>query len=218
MHPSILGAGVIALAAALACAAAGAAPGCAAPARVVERFIDADCERCWRTPEAAAPPASAWVLDWIAPSARGDEAALSPAALPEAAARLAALARSAPPPDDTLQADWPLAASAPITLRVEAGPAWNGYFGLQLRARGKPPAGAQAFLALTEELPAGAEGSPVARRLVRSVAGPLALADTTRELRALRIPEGAQPERLRAVAWWVDARGAIRGVASESCR
>lgn len=190
---------------------------CTAPKRVVERFIDADCADCWGAPAAAALPASTWVLDWITPGARGAEAPLAPAALPEAAERLAAQA-DAPAVDGARHAATKLPARPALTMKLAAGPAWNGYLGLQLQTRGKPPAGALAYIALVEDIAAGSEGNAVARRLVRSVAGPFKLqAPATRELRALRIPEGAKPERLIGVAWWVDASARLGGIAAEGC-
>ncbi len=187
------------------------------PKRVVERFIDADCASCWAAPAAAALPATTWVLDWITPAASGAEAALAPAALPEAAERLAAQPQAAEV-DGARRADSALPARPALKLSVAAGPAWNGYLGLQLQTRGRPPAGAQAYVALVEDLAAGAEGNAVPRRLVRAVAGPFALqAPRTRELRALRIPDGAKPERLLGVAWWVDASARLGGIAAEGC-
>ncbi|EWS54242.1 hypothetical protein X551_02941 [Methylibium sp. T29] len=107
-----------------------------------------------------------------------------------------------------------------MRLTVGGGPAWNGYLGLQLQASGKLPEGAEVYLALVEHIAAGSDGSPVERRLVRSVAGPLVLdADGRRstQWRALRIPEGAKPERLQGMAWWVDREARLRGIALEAC-
>jgi len=205
------------------------------PAReVVERFLPADCADCWQRPEGPAQPASSWVLDWIVPA--GDaSAALAAAALPEAAERRRLVAAtSSNTGSDTgtgtgtdagtdaspLQVRHRLPAQAALRLHVAGGPAWNGYLGLELGSRGRPPAGATAYLALVEDIDAGEEGSPVARRLVRAVVGPLGLDASGRastELRALRIPEGARPERLRGAAWWVDGRGRIGGLVREGC-
>lgn len=195
-----------------------AAPSCPAARQVVERFVPADCEACW-SEAAAALPGSTWVLDWIAPSPRGAEAALSMAALAEATERLDALG-AAPAPAVTQTFRWAVPARPGPTLRVTGGPAWNGYLGLELTARGKPPAGAVAYVALVEDVPAGTEGSAVARRLLRAVAGPLPLdagGRASTQLRALRIPEGARAERLRGVAWWVDGRQRLGGIAMEGC-
>lgn len=195
-----------------------AAPSCPPPRQVVERFVPADCEACW-SEAGAALPASAWVLDWIAPSPRGAEASLATAALFEAGERQRALA-AAPPDDSTQTHRWALPARPALRLSVAGGPAWNGYLGLELTARGKPPAGAIAYLALVEEVPAGSEGTTDARRLVRAVAGPISLdagGRTSTQLRALRIPEGARPDRLRGAAWWVDARQRLGGLVLEGC-
>jgi hypothetical protein len=218
MHPWILGAGVAALAWAADAAAAPAPPVCEAPQRVRERFIDATCAGCWAAPDPAALPASTWVLDWITPAATGADAPLAVGALPEAAERFAQLGADHQPLDRSFDADWRLPTRTPLRLAVTAGPAWNGYLGLQLEARGRAPKGATAYLALVEDIPAGAEGNAAARRLVRAVVGPLALpAQGLRELRALRVPEGAKPERLRAMGWWLDNAKKVSGIAVEGC-
>ena len=182
-----------------------------------EVFTAADCAPCWSAP-AVPTVAPGWRLDWITPAATN--APLAAAALAEAAER-AARASAAP-----------AVAGRPSALRLQvaAGPAWNGYFGLQMtlqRARAGSnraalPAGSVAWLALVELLPAGAEGSPVARALVRSVVGPLALdgpaaGPPLTHLRALRWPEGAQPERLQARAWIESASGQVLLMAADHC-
>lgn len=218
MHASILGAGVAGFGLLVSATAALAVPTCTPPQRVVERYIDADCADCWAaTATTAALPPSTWVLDWITPGALGAEAPLAVAALPEAAERLATQA-DAPLIDGARRAERKLPANTGLGLKLSAGPAWNGYLGLQLQTQGRPPAGALAYIALVEDIAAGSEGNAVARRLVRSVAGPFALqAPRTRELRALRIPDGAKPERLLGVAWWTDAQARIGGIAAERC-
>jgi len=183
---------------------------CPAPeARVLlERFIPADCEACWRegTPPTGAPA----VLDWIVPSPRGEEAPLSAAALPEARGRAGALVA-----DATLPRRHALTAPASLRVAVLDGPAWNGYVGLQLQVQqpgGALPKGAVGYLALIENVAAGDEGTPVARRLVRVLAGPLPLdpsQGTNDHLRALRIPLGARIERLGSVGWVENAAGQV---------
>ncbi len=172
----------------------------AQPSELVERFIDADCAACWR--EASAPAAAAFVLDWIVPSERGDEAALSVAALAEGARRA-----GTPPPEPSSQRRHALAARPEWRVSVKDGPAWSGYMAVQLHAQrdgAAPPAVATGYLALVETVRAGSEGSPLERRLVRALAGPLALDGASgriEHLVALRIPPGARTERLAAVGW-----------------
>lgn len=216
MFPSLLAAASATLLTALAQAAA---PPCSAPREVIERLMSSDCEACWSGAADRRLPRSTWVLDWIEPGASGADAPLAAGALPEAAARRQSL--TIPPlADDTREFRWPLAKRPAVHLTVGGGPAWNGYLGLQLQTSGKPPDGAEVYLALVEHIPAGSDGSPVARSLVRSVAGPLVLdADGRRstQWRALRIPEGAKPERLQGMAWWVDRDARLRGIALEAC-
>ncbi len=212
-------------------------PGCPpATAALQEWLLSADCSACWTAPADAAPPAtrptSAWRLDWIVPA--GEQAPLSAAALGEAAERLQRLqhlqGQAATPPSAasaTLQARPALAAaSAPGRIEVGSGPAWQGYLGAQLSftlARGQAlPEGSQAWLALVERLPAGSEGSPVARALVRSLAGPLPLLGLQPDqahthLQALRWPEGAQPERLQARGWIEGPDGQVLLMAADRC-
>lgn len=65
------------------------------PVALFERFISADCEACWGDAATPAPSAKAGavVLDWIVPSAAGDDAPLSVAATTDALPRLQALGR-----------------------------------------------------------------------------------------------------------------------------
>lgn len=201
----------------LALAGVGALAQC--PSVLVERFIPAECEACWR--EGRAPGPGIAVLDWIVPSVRGDEAALAAAALAEASARAAGLR-----PDTTLERRHALAASS-LGLRVEDGPAWNGYMGLRLavqRGSARLPEGAAGYLALVETLAAGDEGSRIARRLVRVLAGPLVLdasGSAVEHLLALRIPQGARGDRLGAVGWVQDGAGRVLAFAvagDSACR
>jgi hypothetical protein len=203
------------LAAALLALSAAARAACPGPATVdlLERFIPADCEVCWST--GIAPAGKPFVLDWIVPGARGDEAPLSAAALAEAGTRAGAMAA-----DSTLQRRHALAPLQGLSLRVRAGPAWYGYIGLQfgVQREGSPlPDAAVGYLALVETLRAGEEGTPVERRLVRALAGPLALDDGARasggHLLALRLPAGAKAERLGAVGWIEAPSGSVIALA-----
>ena len=200
---------------------------------MLERLFSADCADCWGLAQAAggtaSEPASRWLFDWIVPA--GADAPLAAGALPESAERLLRLGRAGPQgaadalPRQVLRATRQALPAA--GLRVVSGPAWSGYFGLELRlASAKPsrlPAGSTGWLALVEQVPAGSDGTPVARSLVRSVAGPLALpagppSKPLTHLRALRWPAGAEPTRLQARAWIEGPDGTILAVAADQCR
>ncbi len=116
--------------------------------------------------------------------------------------------------------------AAARTLRVAHGLPLNGYVGtsISLSPAGRGPW--RAWLLLVEALPAGTEGSPVARHLVRAAFNPpwdLPRAPTAAERqrlwesRPLRIPEGADPGRLKVVGWVEDAQGRIRAIAESRC-
>ena len=92
---------------------------------------------------------------------------------------------------------------------------------MELKEPGREPW--HAWLLLVEQLPAGAEGSPVPRNLVRNVFRP-DWANVARrapgmlaEARVMQIHEGARPERLRLVALLQDARGRIRAITQTEC-
>jgi hypothetical protein len=253
MHGSILEAGrglrllakpLVAVAVVLVCTGAGALVSAtaaqrnacpAAQAAPVERLFSADCADCWSAPAspiapaapgAATPGPATWQFDWITPGSDG--APLAAGALPEAADRLARLGLTLAGTSQTLQQR--RAAAPPLSgLRINAasGPAWQGYFGVQLTLQTSPrtalPAGSTAWLALVEQVPAGSDGTPIARSLLRSVAGPLPL--TTLQpgkplthLRALRWPTSAEPTRLQARAWVEGPDGRLLAVAADACR
>ncbi len=177
---------------------------------LVERFISADCEACWGA--GTAPAGTPFVLDWIVPSTRGDDAPLAAAAIAEATARAGDVA-----PDGTLQRSLLLPPLRGMRISVQDGPGWNGYIGAQLRVEqtgAALPAGTVGYLALVENIPAGSEGSPIARRLVRALAGPLPLVgESTTHLRALRIPAGAEALRLTSIGWVESPPGRIVALA-----
>lgn len=160
------------------------------------------------------------MLDWIVPSARGDDAPLAAAAPAEARDRLARLVTFVLNADAPATQRTALRPRPGVRLSVAAGPAWKGYFGVQLDTYGRWPHGAVGWLALVETIPAGTDGTPVVRHLVRSVAGPIAIdaAQTRqRDTRAMRWPETAKPERLRATAWIESPGGQILGFAQDRC-
>ena len=196
-----------------------AAVGCAKPRVLIERFISADCETCWS--EGKAPEVGALAIDWIVPSARGEDAPLTAAAIADATPRAGAVS-----PTRTDERRHVLAPSSEWNLLVEDGPGWNGYIAAQLQVtRGSDPPSEDpsAYIALVERVRAGEEGSPVERLLVRSVAGPLPLdrSEASRtHMRAFRIPLGSKPARLTAIGWLETPGGAVLAAArveAEGC-
>ena len=109
-------------------------------------------------------------------------------------------------------------------LRLAQGTAFNDYVGASIELSSPGRNGWTAWLLLVERLPAGTEGSPVARNLVRNAfrpdwgrppaRPPARLAET----RTMQIREGAQADRLRLVAVLHDGRGRIRAITPTECR
>ena len=199
------------------------------PVALYERFINADCEDCWASAPAHAPGPSALVVDWVVPGRLGDKAPLSAAATRDALGRLQELRRPVPAQTDTHISDVPPQAASPGPLRVASGPVLNDYLGTGIRfaQRTGHGAGYQFTLVLVETIPAGAEGSPVARNLVRNTLQgtwdkrnqlPKEERLTLMENRSMRVPEGARAERLRMVGWLQDAQGRVVAAAQAICR
>jgi hypothetical protein len=199
------------------------------PVTLVERFISADCDTCWRTAPTEAPAAQTLTLDWIVPSAQGDEAPLSAAANRDALQRLASLGRVVP--SSTLTLHSPVDQRRSRRLRVAHGVALGGYIGASLAFKTlTPPSHPEnwrAWLVLIETIPAGTEGTPVERNLVRNMLQPpyylrkqLSKDEhiVFQETRPLSIPPGATPERLRVVGWVQDGKGRILSAAQSVCR
>lgn len=188
---------------------------------VVERFLRADCVACWREGAAAPATADALVLDWIVPAPQGDDAPLSAAVSDAALERLAAL-RQRPP--RTVATVTRRQEGRPVPVRLALGAAFNDYVGasIELPEGGREPW--QAWLLLVESIPAGVEGSPMARLLVRKVFRPEAWARARRgagplaESRSMQLPASARPERLRLVGLLQDGRGQTRAIAQTECR
>ena len=193
-------------------------------ARVLrERFISADCESCWSHTPARAATRGELALDWIVPSQRGADAALSAAATRDAGSRLEGLARAFG--TEKLDLASPVAGAAG-RLRVAHGLAFNGYLGTSISFKPGPraPDGLSAWVVLVETIAAGTEGTPIERNLVRNTLqldwSRPARATGQRgwsEARPLSIPEGARAERLRLIGWVQDRRGRILQLAQSRC-
>jgi len=199
-----------------------AAPCALAQAAVFERFISAECSACWTDVAAPVARSDAWLLDWIVPSARGDQAPLSPAAPDEAAARARRVLNTDVDDARTTVHRTSARTTSAAKLAVASGPAFNGYFGVQVDGRGRAPVDSGVWVALVESVPAGTDGTAVPRQLVRTVAGPfrpqeLGSGKAWRVLQAMRWPETAKPERLLARAWIERADGRLVAMAGERC-
>ncbi len=211
-----------------AAASAHAQPSCSSdgvprPAGLLERFINADCEPCWRATRTPAPARGELALDWVAPGSRGEDAPLSAVAMREALDRLQTLGRARPLEDAASRRQ-----SQPGNgkLRVAHGLPFNGYIGTSIEFRPGRGVPLQAWLVLVETLPSGTEGSPLQRNLVRNVLRLSWDAKSPRseshpgsffETRAMAIPAGAAAARLRVVGWVEDDRGRLRDIAASRC-
>lgn len=189
------------------------------PHLLLERFINADCADCWQNATPTAPR-SAVVLDWVLPGQQGDEAPLSAVARREALQRLESLGETPPDGQNSLSSK---VQGGRYQVRVAHGLVLNGYVGASLRftsraALAEPLTG---WLALVERLPAGTEGSPVARVLMRNLlTEPIAArpAGTMGQLwRPMNVPPGAHPDRLGVVGWVSDAHDRVLAAAQSHC-
>jgi len=197
--------------------------GVAQPVAVLERFINADCEACWSDPKSAKAARGELAVDWVVPGSRGDDAPLASVANRDGLARLQALRRKAPAQSESVRHP---AQGKAGQLRVSHGLPFNNYLGTSIEL--KPGTGGPwtAWLLLVETLPAGIEGSPVERNLVRNTlhqawnkGKSLSKEEQERffESRPMSIPDGSTPDRLRVVGWVEDARGRIVAAAESRC-
>lgn len=196
------------------------------PTALVERFISADCEACWGTPAAPQRVESpgALVLDWIVPGRQGEDAPLSTAATRDALARLN-MAQATPP------ADWSRVDGVPVPgdthrLRVAHGLPVVNYVGTSIELQPASGGPWTAVLLLVEHIPAGTEGTPIERHLVRNMlvtqwdgtgASPAAPPSRFYESRPMSLPEGTRFRRLHAVGWVQDAQGRVVALARSAC-
>lgn len=199
-----------------------------APTALLERVINADCETCWGDRQTPKTPIGGLTLDWIVPGTRGDSAPLSAAANRDATARLSS--RAWPRPVTSSHSTTAITGLPGSALRVAHGLAIGGFVGVSIRLTlekgATPPQPMQAWVALVEALPAGTEGSPVARNLVRNVLQPIwNMRDTLStlertdfwELRPMNLGEGVQAQRVRVAAWLEDAQGQVLTAALSEC-
>lgn len=225
--PTLLLAAFCAAAPALHAQSSCSSDGQPAPVALLDRVINADCAACWSDPATPKPERGQLAIDWIAPGSQGEDAPLSAAATRDTLARLQALGQPVPPQ----AASWRHTARTPTRgrLRVAHGLPFGGYIGASIElqpAPARPGAGRTAWLALVETIPAGTEGTPVERNLVRNLLmspwdGHSLLSNQGKkrffESRPMGIPEGANPDRLRVVGWVQDTKGRITHIAQSQC-
>jgi hypothetical protein len=165
----------------------------------------------------------------VTPGRKGDDAPLSSVATRDALARLEALGRGVPAGSQTrVHAVKGLKGT---TLRVAHGLPLADYLGASIELKPIPTAAKKqrwtSWLALVETLPAGTEGSPTERNLVRNVLqstwdGRKQLSKTEQnrffEARSMRIAQGAKPNRLRVIGWVEDEKGRLLAAAQSRCQ
>ena len=205
--------------------------GQALPVQLLERFTSADCAACWSERTTTIAPPDAMVLDWVVPGIQGDQAALSAVVSAESILRLQALGKHAP---STTQAVFTPVTRDPAlgtsTLRVARGVVLSGYVGasIELKPAPRTPLLQQltAWVALVEILPAGLEGSPVERNLVRNVFQSTWRLDQKRskkevrhwfDQRSMSVVESANPERLQVIGWLADSKNRILAAGQSKC-
>ena len=198
------------------------------PVLLLERFINADCDSCWTDPATSQPAAGAVALDWVLPGSKGDDAPMSSVATRDALARLQALRLA--PPAASLSRSQPVRSLKDSTLRVAHGLPVADYIGASIELKPTPVAAQKqawtSWLALVETLPAGTEGSPTARNLVRNLLqstwdGRKSLSKTEQnrffEARSMGIAPAANPNRLRVIGWVEDEKGRVVAAAQSRC-
>ena len=198
------------------------------PTQLLERFINADCDSCWKDP--ATPKATKYqlALDWVTPGSQGDDAPMSAIATRDAMTRLESLKKQ-PPAASSAQTQ-PVRGMKDTTLRVAHGLPLADYVGASIELKRIPTSARgqnwTAWLALVETLPAGTEGSPVARNLVRNlfqspwnVRKQLSKTEQFRffDQRSMNVAPGVNSSRLRVIGWVEDENGQIVAAAASQC-
>ena len=198
------------------------------PIRLIERFINADCDSCWKDPATPKAGAGEVAIDWVTPGRKGDDAPLSVVATRDALARLESIQQAAPASSSVTRQ--PVRGLKGARLRVAHGLPLADYVGASIELKPVPAAvrgqSWTAWLALVETLPAGTEGSPVARNLVRNLLQTnwdarkqLSKTELLRffDQRSMSIAPGIDATRLRVIGWVTDQQGHIVAAAASQC-
>ncbi|MDP1955463.1 MAG: hypothetical protein Q8K71_13350 [Polaromonas sp.] len=204
-----------------------ASDGQSRPVALVERFINADCRDCWIDPATLRAGPRELALDWVLPGTQGEDAPLSAVATRDGLKRLQALGAAPPAGASSRRTS---VTGGKGTLRVAHGLPVTGYIGASIAYKQLPSNAAgqpwSAWLALVETIPAGTEGTPVARNLVRNLIQPIwdgrrQLSKTEQvnfiESRSMDIPPGMNTDRVRVIGWVEDAQGRIVAAAQSRC-
>ena len=204
-----------------------ASDGQSRPVALLERFINADCRDCWVDPATLRAGPRELALDWVVPGTQGEDAPLSAVANRDGLKRLQALGTAAPAGASSRKT---AVAGGVGKLRVAHGLPVSGYLGASIEYKQVPANAAgqpwSAWLALVETIPAGTEGTPVARHLVRNLIQPLwdankQLSKQERlnfiESRSMDIPPGMNTDRVRVIGWVQDAQGRVVAAAQSRC-
>ena len=193
--------------------------------QMTERFISADCQDCWTSPLTTTK--ADLVLDWIVPSAAGEDAAMSAAASRDATTRLGALGKVL---DKSQMLHRTTLQSLPgYQLRVAHGLPVNGYIGTSIewtpKSRSPQTVKTQktfiSYLLLIESIPKGTANSPADRLLVRNMLEEnWQLPSHTKFLsrRPMSIPDGVNPDNLQVVGWVQDAQGRVLSMTQSRCQ
>ncbi|HEY8357549.1 MAG TPA: hypothetical protein VIL30_08830, partial [Ramlibacter sp.] len=171
-------------------------------------------------PTTPRPATGAFALDWVLPGLRGGEAPLATVASRDAKERLAFLRQAVP---ERSAASSTRRQGRAAKVRLAQGAPFNNYVGASIELKNAGTGPWRTWLLLVEKLPAGTEGSPVERHLVRNVFRPdwdrpvSRRPDRLAEMRAMQIHAGAKAERLRLVAVVHDHDGRLRSVVHTDC-
>ena len=203
---------------------------------LLERFINADCDSCWKDPATPAAQPGEMALDWVLPGSKSDDAPLSAVASRDGLTRLEALGDTQPDKVTTSLHVIKKPRLKGSDLRVAHGLALSGYIGVSIELKpststtAKQPHPPQqlltAWLVLVESVPAGTEGTPVARNLVRNalqvdwnMRSQLSKQERARfsESRVMSVAQGVNPDHLRVIGWVEDAKRRVLTAAQSGC-
>ena len=207
--------------------------GQAGPTALLERFISADCDSCWKDPATPAAPPGEMALDWVLPGSKGDDAPLSAVASRDGVSRLEVLGEALPDKAASSTHFIKKPGLQGSSLRVAHGLALSGYIGVSIELKSNRAISARqsqqpltAWLVLVESIPEGTEGTPVARNLVRNAVqvnwnerDQLSKKDHSQlfESRVMSVAQGVNPDHLRVIGWVEDAKRRVLTAAQSGC-